>query len=112
MLINIEFCVVLNCSVFDPDRPVVMLPEDHPKNSTVNAGQTVRFACKATGNPPTKYYVWRFKGAKMPGKMFPTYTKSHVNRDDEGRYSCSGVNSRGEGPRVYVYLFIKSMYLV
>lgn len=87
-----------------------MLPKDHPQNSTLNAGQTVRFTCKATGNPPTIRYVWRFKDAIISSERSSTFSKENIVKDDEGRYSCSGVNIRGEGPQAYAYLFIKSMY--
>lgn len=101
-----------NFSVFlHSDRPVVQSPTDHPKNLTLEEGETARFTCKTIGNPPTVTHKWQFNGKNISGescKQCPSTTLSfQVNRLDTGWYSCFGSNGLGEGPPARAYLLVK-----
>ena len=65
-----------------------------PASQTLTAGSTVTFSIAATGSTPL-YYQWRFNGADIAGATATSYTRTNVQTNDAGTYSCTVSNAAG-----------------
>ena len=74
----------------------------------IRAGNDVRLNCRADGEPPTTYYVWRWEnGTVAQNRSTGLLEFKNIQPHKGGRLSCAGGSYIGEGDKAYVKVFVR-----
>ena len=67
--------------------------------------------CKAKGNPPTTYHIWRWEnGTVIQNRSKGDLQLDNIDTQQGGRLSCAGGSYIGEGKREYINLLVRGEY--
>jgi hypothetical protein len=90
-----------------PDLPEVKNKNDF-KEREVRVGADVDLPCRAEGNPPTTYYVWRWEnGTLIQNETTGLLRFINIQPREGGRLSCAGGSYVGEGEKVSVNVLVR-----
>eukprot|EP00794_Sanderia_malayensis_P013958 gene13958-15414_t len=76
-----------------------------PINQTIREFQYASLTCRAIGKPPLTAYLWKQNGIAR-AESSETIVFPKATRQDNGLYTCAGVNSVGVGKPAVVFLSV------